>query len=405
MIASVALDRASDRGDNARSRKGSPPVGRVVVALSGGVDSAVAAWLLQRQGYDVLPLFMKNWEEDDRGGYCAAAADLRDAEQVCEKLGLGLRTVNLSSEYWDRVFTPFLAACRAGQTPNPDVLCNQEIKFRAFLDHALALGATHIATGHYARVLQDDDGFHLLKGRDLGKDQSYFLHRLGQSELARTLFPLGALTKPEVRQLAISAKLSVHGKKDSTGICFIGERPFARFLSRYLGYSPGAIETAEGEVLGQHIGLAYYTLGQRRGLGIGGKRGGTGAPWYVVAKDFKRHSLIVTQGHQHPALYAPELIAEDVHWIPRRRFRFPLRCQAKTRYRQMDQPCEIEIAQDTCRVRFDRPQWAPTPGQFVVFYEGAECLGGGRIRADANKEPLGKCGGGPYRGDGTCCRR
>jgi tRNA-specific 2-thiouridylase len=381
VITPLTVDSAPTREATIQSRQDARHIGRVVVALSGGVDSAVAAWLLQRQGYDVQPLFMKNWEEDDRQGYCAAAADLHDAELVCERLGLGLRTVNLSTEYWDRVFTPFLAACQAGKTPNPDVLCNREIKFRAFLDHALALGATHIATGHYARIVRDGDGFHLLKGCDSGKDQSYFLHRLDQSQLARALFPLGELTKAEVRHLAIRASLPVHAKKDSTGICFIGEQPFRGFLSRYLDDSPGAIETPEGEVVGQHVGLAYYTLGQRRGLGIGGKRGGTGAPWYVIAKDLKRRCLIVTQGFQHPALYASVLIAEDGHWIPRRRLKFPLRCQAKTRYRQIDQPCEIELDEDEhCRIRFDEPQWAPTPGQFVVFYDGAECLGGGIIR-------------------------
>lgn len=385
MIKPITLDPASRQDDNAQGWEEVPrSIGRVVVALSGGVDSAVTAWLLQRQGYDIQPLFMKNWEEDDRQGYCAAAADLHDAEEVCQRLGLGLRTVNLSSEYWDRVFTPFLAAYQAGQTPNPDVLCNQEIKFRIFLDHALALGASHIATGHYARVLQDDDGFHLLKGCDHGKDQSYFLHRLEQSQLGRALFPLGELTKPEVRRLAVGAKLPVHAKKDSTGICFIGEQPFKHFLGRYLAYAPGAIETLDGEVLGQHAGLGYYTLGQRRGLGIGGRQGGTGAPWYVIAKDLRRRALIVAQGHQHPALYARTLVAQDVHWIPQRRFKFPLRCQAKTRYRQTDQPCEVDTDQSRhhYRVRFDEPQWAPAPGQFVVFYEGAECLGGGMIRTD-----------------------
>lgn len=383
MMASVTTDGATSGSDHTPDRGGTPGLGRVAVALSGGVDSAVAAWQLRRQGYDVLALFMKNWEEDDREGYCAAAADHGDAEGVCERLGLELRTVNLSTEYWDRVFTPFLAACQAGQTPNPDVLCNQEIKFRAFMDHALALGATHIATGHYARIVRDDSGFHLLKGRNHSKDQSYFLHRLTQAQLARTLFPVGDLAKPEVRRLAVKAELAVHAKKDSTGICFIGEQPFQHFLSRYLPHSPGAIETAEGEVLGRHVGLAYYTLGQRHGLGIGGKRGGTGAPWYVVAKDFQRQSLIVTQGHRHPALYARTLLAEDVHWIPRRQFQFPLRCQAKIRYRQMEQPCQIDSERDGhYRVRFDAPQWAPAPGQFVVFYEGNECLGGGVIRTD-----------------------
>ncbi len=384
MITAGNLDSAPSRGDNAAGRGGTPCVGRVVVALSGGVDSAVAAWLLRRQGYDVVALFMKNWEEDDREGYCAAAADLGDAEQICNRLGVKLRTVNLATEYWDHVFKPFLAAYQAGHTPNPDVLCNQEIKFRAFMDQALALGATHIATGHYARILRDGSGFHLFKGRDHRKDQSYFLHRLDQAQLARTLFPIGELTKSEVRQLAAEAELSVHAKKDSTGICFIGEQPFKRFLSRYLPDAPGAIETVGGEVLGRHTGLAFYTIGQRHGLGIGGKRGGTGAPWYVIGKDFDRQSLIVTQGHQHPALYARTLVAEDVHWVACRQFQFPLRCQAKTRYRQMDQPCQIDIRRDgRYRVRFDALQWAPAPGQFVVFYEGAECLGGGIIRMDS----------------------
>jgi tRNA-specific 2-thiouridylase len=384
-MASTTFDAVLPRKDNIQDQKDALPVSvdRVVVALSGGVDSAVAALLLQREGYDVQALFMKNWEEDDRQGYCAAAADLHDAEQVCEQLGLELRTVNLSSEYWDRVFMPFLTVCQGGLTPNPDVICNQEIKFRVFLDHALSLGATHIATGHYAQIVRNSDGFHLLKGYDHSKDQSYFLHRLNQAQLERAFFPLGELTKAEVRRLAVKARLPVHAKKDSTGICFIGEQPFKRFLSRYLACSPGAIETTAGEVLGQHAGVAFYTVGQRRGLGIGGKRGGTGAPWYVVAKDLERRTLIVAQGHQHPALYSNALVAEDVHWISPRQFRFPLRCQAKTRYRQVDQLCKIEIDQNGgYRVRFDEPQWALTPGQFVVFYEGAECLGGGIIRTE-----------------------
>lgn len=353
---------------------------KVVVGLSGGVDSSVCALLLQQQGYDVLPLFMKNWEEDDRAGYCAAAKDLADAEAVCVKLGLQLRTVNFSSEYWDDVFTNFLDEYRAGRTPNPDILCNKMIKFRAFLDYALHLGADFIATGHYAQTARDGERYLLLKGADDTKDQSYFLYTLGQLELQHTLFPLGTLTKATVRKLALESGLATHDKKDSTGICFIGERPFKQFLGRYLEPTPGKIQTPEGEVIGEHDGLMYYTLGQRQGLGLGGRRGGNGKPWYVVAKDINRNALVVAQGREHPLLYSPALTASDIHWTAAEPPQFPLCCCAKIRYRQSDQACTLlRNGRDTYHVAFERPQWAVTPGQSVVFYNDEQCLGGGII--------------------------
>jgi tRNA-specific 2-thiouridylase len=351
---------------------------RVVIGLSGGVDSAVAADLLIAQGYRVEGLFMKNWEEDDAPGWCAAAADLADAQAVAQRLGIPLHTVNFATEYWDRVFAHFLAEYRALRTPNPDVLCNREIKFRAFLDHALDLGAHWIATGHYARVTRDQTGSHLRLCADPAKDQTYFLHLLDQTQLSRSLFPLDAITKPEVRAIARRLGLGNADKKDSTGICFIGERRFAEFLDRWLPRAPGPILTPEGELVGEHRGLAWHTIGQRQGLGIGGVAGAAEAPWFVAAKDPIRNALIVVQGQDHPMLYSDALNGEQLHWIagappgPA-----PLRCLCRLRHRQPLQACTlVEYDSDQCRVRFDQPQRAVTPGQSAVFYLGDECLGG-----------------------------
>ncbi len=353
--------------------------GKVIVGLSGGVDSAVAALRLKEAGWEVEALFMKNWEEDDEEGYCAAAEDLADARQVAETLQIPLHTVNFSGEYWDRVFRHFLDEYRAGRTPNPDVLCNREIKFRAFLDHALDLGADCIATGHYARLSQGEPR-RLLRAADENKDQTYFLYMVPQAALARTLFPLGGLTKPQVRRIAEEAGFANWRKKDSTGICFIGERRFRDFLAGYLPASPGPMVTPEGEVIGEHQGLMYYTLGQRQGLGLGGVAGHPEAPWYVVGKDLAHNRLVVAQGHDHPLLFRDTLEAEQLHWPaggpPAGRFR----CLARCRHRQPLQPCEVEIRGDTMEVRFDTPQRAVTPGQSVVLYDEEECLGGGIIR-------------------------
>ncbi len=357
---------------------------RVTVGLSGGVDSSVAAALLLEQGYRVDGVFMKNWEEEHHDGPCPAAVDYRDAKAVCDELGIPLTAVNFSREYRERVFRHFLDEYRAGRTPNPDILCNKEIKFRVFLEHALERGADLIATGHYARVVERGGYFRLLKARDQNKDQTYFLYTLGQRQLSRVLFPLGGLLKREVRNLAAANGLVTHAKKDSTGICFIGERNFREFLSRYLPGQPGEMCTPEGEVIGEHAGLMYYTLGQRQGLGIGGRPGGRqGVPWYVVGKDVARNRLYVSQGH-HPMLYSRTLEAEQLHWITLAPST-PFRCQAKIRYRQPEQPCVItRLEGGRCEVRFDEPQLAVTPGQSVVFYDGEECLGGGIIqRTDA----------------------
>jgi len=353
---------------------------QVIVGLSGGVDSAVAASLLLEQGYRVEAVFMKNWDEDDEAGYCPAEQDLADARAVAENLGIQLRTVSFSTEYWDRVFEYFLAEYRAGRTPNPDILCNQEIKFRAFLDYALHLGADWIATGHYARVRGAADQRQLLKGLDENKDQSYFLYRLNQRALNHSLFPLGELTKPEVRALAEQNGFANSTKKDSTGICFIGERKFKKFLARYLAAQPGDIVSTDGEVLGQHEGLMFHTIGQRQGLGIGGTRHHSGEPWYVVDKDMSANRLIVAQGKHHPALFKDSLTASDLHWISGTPPTAPLRCQARIRYRQADQDCEITaLHADHCAVNFTSPQRAVTPGQAVVFYQDDVCLGGGTI--------------------------
>ncbi|HKK04611.1 MAG TPA: tRNA 2-thiouridine(34) synthase MnmA [Gammaproteobacteria bacterium] len=363
----------------------SPGAGRrVIVGMSGGVDSSVAALLLEEQGWDVQGLFMKNWEGDDTEDHCAAEADYADAKDVCTQLEIPLYGVNFAQEYWDRVFSYFLSEYGAGRTPNPDVLCNKEIKFRSFLDHALALGAEFIATGHYARRDERDGRYRLLKGLDGAKDQSYFLYTLGQGQLARSLFPLGELEKPAVRAAAERHGLSTYAKRDSTGICFIGERDFKAFLARYLPARPGEMRTPGGERVGRHDGLMYYTLGQRQGLGIGGRPGASEEPWYVVAKDIARNELVVAQGHDHPLLFSRWLEAGDLHWVAGEPPALPLRAAAKTRYHQADQPCTIEGAGDPAggdriRVVFDTPQRAVTPGQAVVFYAGEECLGGGTI--------------------------
>ncbi len=349
--------------------------------MSGGVDSSVAALLLKRQGYDVAGLFMKNWEDDDDGEYCSTRADLVDAASVADLIGIDLEVVNFSAEYKDRVFASFLAEYAAGRTPNPDVLCNAEIKFKAFLDHALALGASRIATGHYAGVREADGRYELLKGADGTKDQSYFLHRLTQDQLARVVFPLARLDKTEVRRIAREAGLPVHAKRDSTGICFIGERPFREFLNRYLPRVPGAMRTPEGRFVGEHIGLAFYTIGQRSGLGIGGTRDGDALPWYVARKDRARNELVVVQGHDHPLLQSSALSASELTWVSGAAPHSAPAYGGKTRYRQPDAQCRIAALDDeTCTVEFDEPQWAVTPGQSVVLYRGAVCLGGGVIR-------------------------
>jgi tRNA-specific 2-thiouridylase len=355
-------------------------VSRIVVGLSGGVDSAVTAWLLKQQGHDVVGVFMKNWEADDNDPNCPARQDFLDVLAIGDVLGIEVDLVNFAQEYQDRVFAYFLAEYQAGRTPNPDVLCNAEIKFKAFLDHALSLNADHLATGHYARLAGDCPNRRLLKAVDANKDQSYFLYRLSQRQIDKTLFPLGGLEKPEVRRLAHEAKLPVAAKKDSTGICFIGERPFREFLQRYMPIQPGAMRTPEGRVVGQHQGLMYYTLGQRQGLGIGGlKWAEEGVPWFVAGKDMARNELIVVQGHDHPLLLTHRLEAGDLTWVgpapePGRRY------GAKARYRQQDAACTVEsLADGRLVLAFDEPQWAVTPGQSVVMYEGETCLGGGII--------------------------
>jgi len=354
---------------------------RIVVGMSGGVDSSVAALVLKRQGFEVAGLFMKNWEDDDDDEYCSTREDLVDVASVADVLGIELEVVNFAAEYRERVFASFLAEYAAGRTPNPDVLCNAEIKFKAFLDHALAMGASRIATGHYAGVRERAGRFELLKGADPTKDQSYFLHRLTQAQLARVVFPLAGLAKTEVRRIAREAGLPVHAKKDSTGICFIGERPFREFLNRYLPRAPGPMRTPEGAVLGEHIGLAFYTLGQRSGLGIGGTRGGEAAPWYVAGKDRDRNELIVVQGHDHPLLRSRALTAADLAWVSGEPPAADEAYGGKTRYRQADAACRIAALDDAeARVEFDDPQWAVTPGQSVVLYRGETCLGGGVIR-------------------------
>jgi tRNA-uridine 2-sulfurtransferase len=353
---------------------------RVVVGLSGGVDSAVTAWLLKQQGFEVVGIFMKNWEDDDDSAYCASNVDFVDAAAVADVLGIELEHVNFAAEYKDRVFNAFLREYAAGRTPNPDVLCNAEIKFKAFLDHALRLGAEHIATGHYARVRSRAGRFELLKGLDPAKDQSYFLHRLNQAQLGKTLFPVGELKKTEVRRIAAEIGLPNAKKKDSTGICFIGERPFREFLNRYLKNEPGPMLDERGREVGRHVGLSFYTLGQRQGLGIGGVKAGGGehAPWYVARKDMARNTLRVVQGHDHPWLLSQALTADDCSWVagapPA-----PGRLAAKTRYRQADAACTLRLEAAGLRLDFGAAQWAVTPGQSAVLYDGEVCLGGGVI--------------------------
>jgi tRNA-specific 2-thiouridylase len=354
---------------------------KIVVGLSGGVDSAVAALLLKRAGHDVVGLFMKNWEDDDDDEYCSTREDLIDAVSAAERIGIDIEAVNFAAEYRERVFASFLAEYRAGRTPNPDVLCNAEIKFKAFLDHAMRMGAERIATGHYARVEEREGRVVLLKGLDPGKDQSYFLHRLTQAQLARAMFPVGHLHKSEVRRIAREAGLPNHAKRDSTGICFIGERPFREFLSRYLPREPGPIVDAAGRTVGRHEGLMYYTIGQRQGLGIGGRRDAALEPWYVAGKDLERNTLVVVQGHDHERLLRRRLDAADASWIagvPPASDDAPL--AAKTRYRQADSACALEAADAlSFALEFESDQWAVTPGQSAVVYRGEECLGGGVI--------------------------
>lgn len=358
---------------------------KVIVGMSGGVDSSVSAYLLQQQGYQVEGLFMKNWEEDDDSEYCTATEDLTDAQAVCDKLGIKLHTINFAAEYWDNVFEYFLAEYRAGRTPNPDILCNKEIKFKAFLDFADdVLDADYIAMGHYVRrsFPLDNTPVQMLRGIDSNKDQSYFLYTLSSEQLARSLFPVGELEKPEVRRIAEEQNLITAKKKDSTGICFIGERKFTEFLSKYLPAQPGNIETPEGKIVGQHQGLMYHTLGQRKGLHIGGSKGGGGLedPWFVAEKDLERNVLIAVQGKNHPMLKSLGLIAGQLHWVDRTPLMKTLKCTVKTRYRQTDIACTVyPIDDDNIKVIFDEPEAAVTPGQSAVFYQGDVCLGGGII--------------------------
>ncbi|PTR33048.1 tRNA (5-methylaminomethyl-2-thiouridylate)-methyltransferase [Luteibacter sp. OK325] len=367
---------------------------KVILGVSGGVDSSVAALLLQQAGHEVEGMFMQNWEEDDRSGPCTTDDDRKDAVAVCGRLGIPFHARNFAGEYWDGVFAYFLAEYAAGRTPNPDVLCNREIKFKTFLEHAQALGAEKIATGHYARVDFLDERYRLLRAVDAAKDQSYFLHALGQKQLAATLFPVGEIEKPLVRELAREARLPTHAKKDSTGICFIGERDFRAFLAQYLPAKPGPMVDPDGRVIGEHQGVMYYTLGQRNGLGIGGRADAPNEPWYVVGKEVATNTLIVAQGGENRWLQSSRLTATDVTWVAGEApatcvepSGTGFRCTAKTRYRQADQACTVELRDGTLHVSFDEPQRAVTPGQSVVLYDGEVCLGGAVI--DATDAPYG----------------
>ena len=364
--------------------------GKIMVAMSGGVDSSVSALLLQQQGLDIAGMFMKNWEEDDRYGECSAAVDVADAQVVAENLGMELHTRNFASEYWENVFDEFLNEYRAGRTPNPDILCNREIKFKTFLEHAENLGAEKIATGHYVRSDEKDGMHRLLRGVDHNKDQSYFLYAVGHEQLAKTLFPVGELEKPRVRELAEQAGFNVFDKKDSTGICFIGERNFTSFLSDYLPAQPGDIQTADGQVIGKHQGLMFHTLGQRQGLGIGGVKGYPEAPWYVLHKDMDNNILFVGQGHEHPWMLSNELEASQLAWVSGSAPAEGSSLTAKVRYRQQDQDVRLEQVSDThIKLKFRQAQRAVTPGQSVVLYDGDVCLGGGIIET-MNTPPMDK---------------
>ncbi|WP_078545440.1 tRNA 2-thiouridine(34) synthase MnmA [Litchfieldia alkalitelluris] len=349
---------------------------RVVVGMSGGVDSSVAALLLKEQGYDVIGIFMKNWDDTDENGFCTATEDYEDVIRVCNQIGIPYYAVNFEKQYWDKVFTYFLDEYKAGRTPNPDVMCNKEIKFKAFLEHALTLGADYLATGHYARVEYRDGEYKMLRGIDDNKDQTYFLNQLGQDQLSKVLFPIGNIEKSKVRELAKEADLATATKKDSTGICFIGERNFKEFLSNYLPAQPGNMETLSGEVKGKHDGLMYYTIGQRHGLGIGG----SGDPWFVVGKDLEKNILYVDQGFHNDLLYSESIIATNIAWVSDAKPEKEFKCTAKFRYRQPDNQVTVQIIDsNNVRIVFDEPIRAITPGQAVVFYNGDECLGGGTI--------------------------
>ncbi len=353
---------------------------KIIVGMSGGVDSSVAAFLLKQQGYQVEGLFMKNWEDHQEGNQCSAAQDLADAQAVCEKLNIPLHTINFSTTYWDKVFQYFLDEYHAGRTPNPDILCNKEIKFKAFLDYSLSQGADYIATGHYARKKIIEDQFHLAKAKDRDKDQSYFLYAIDRHALEKSLFPIGDYTKNTIRAIAQDQGLITHDKKDSTGICFIGERKFKAFLSEYLLYQPGEIRSPQGELLGHHDGLMFYTLGQRQGLNIGGKKHHIEAPWYVVGKDIPNNRLIIAQGNDHPLLFSQGLICSQLHWLSHEKPHTSFTCTAKIRYRQSDQHCMVSPqSHGQYAVLFSDKQRAVTPGQSIVFYENNICLGGGII--------------------------
>ncbi|MBD8069260.1 tRNA 2-thiouridine(34) synthase MnmA [Bacillus sp. PS06] len=349
---------------------------RVVVGMSGGVDSSVAALLLKQQGYDVIGIFMKNWDDTDENGFCTATEDYEDVIKVCNQIGIPYYAVNFEKQYWDKVFTYFLDEYKAGRTPNPDVMCNKEIKFKAFLEHAMTLGADYLATGHYARVEFRDGEYKMLRGVDENKDQTYFLNQLGQDQLSKVMFPIGNIEKSKVRELAKEAELATATKKDSTGICFIGERNFKEFLSGYLPAQPGDMQTLSGEVKGKHDGLMYYTIGQRHGLGIGG----SGDPWFVVGKDLEKNILYVDQGFHNDLLYSDSILATNIAWVSDKKPGHEFKCTAKFRYRQPDNGVTVQIIdENNVRIIFDEPIRAITPGQAVVFYNDDECLGGGTI--------------------------